>query len=308
MKVIYMGTPDFAVPALKALVTGGYEVLAVITQPDKPKGRGKAMQFPPVKEAALEYNIPVYQPTNVNDEESMQLFRTLNPDIIVVAAFGQVLKEELLNLPKYGCINIHASLLPKLRGAAPIQFAVIEGDKEAGVTIMKMAKGLDTGDMLSKVSVPLDKKETGGSLHDKLSKLGGELLMNTLTEIENNTITPVPQGEEYTYAGMLSKSMGDIDWTKDALTIERLIRGLNPWPSAYTYLGEKMLKIWDADVDETVTGEPGTIVDVNKKNFTVATGNGGLVINSLQLQGKKRMDCDAFLRGVKLEAGKKLGR
>ena len=308
MKVIYMGTPDFAVPALKALVEGGHEVLAVITQPDKPKGRGKAMQFPPVKEAALAYEIPVYQPVHVNDEENIEVFRKLNPDIIVVAAFGQVLKEELLNLPKYGCINIHASLLPKLRGAAPIQFAVIEGDKEAGVTIMQMAKGLDTGDMLSKVSVTLDKKETGGSLHDKLSKLGGELLMNTLKEIENNTITPVPQGDEYTYAGMLHKSMGDIDWSKDATTIERLIRGLNPWPSAYSYLGEKMLKIWDADVDETVSGEPGMIVEVNKRNFTVATGKGGLVINSLQLQGKKRMDCDAFLRGVKILVGTKLGR
>lgn len=308
MRIVYMGTPDFAVLPLQALVEGKHEVLAVITQPDKPKGRGKAMQFPPVKEAALKYQLPVYQPSNINDEESMELLKKLNPDIIVVAAFGQVLKEELLNLPKYGCINIHASLLPKLRGAAPIQFAVIEGDKEAGVTIMKMAKGLDTGDMLSKASITLDKKETGGSLHDKLSKLGAKLLMNTLKEIENNTITPIPQGDEYTYAGMLTKSMGEIDWNKDAITIERLIRGLNPWPSAYSYLGDKMLKIWDADVDETIDGKPGVIVSLTKQNFTVATGKGGLIINSLQLQGKKRMDCDAFLRGVKLLVGTKLGR
>jgi methionyl-tRNA formyltransferase len=301
-----MGTPDFAVPALKALIDGGQEVVAVVTQPDKPKGRGKTMQFTPVKEVALEYGLPVYQPININ--EDVERLKELAPDIIIVAAFGQVLKEEILKLPKYGCINIHASLLPKLRGAAPIQFAVIEGHKQAGVTIMQMAKGLDTGDMIAKQAIEVDEKETGGSLHDKLSVIGGELLMNTLKEIENNSITPIPQGEDYTYAGMLTKSMGEINWNQDATVIERLIRGLNPWPSAYTYLGEKMLKIWSADVDCEVTGTPGTIVDVTKKNFTVATGKGGLVITSLQLQGKKQMESDAFLRGVKLEVGMKLGR
>ncbi|KIR03421.1 Methionyl-tRNA formyltransferase [Lachnospiraceae bacterium TWA4] len=306
MKIVYMGTPDFAVPALQAIAKV-HQVELVITQPDKPKGRGKAMQFTPVKEAAVSLDIPVYQPEDINSEESYQKLKEISPDIMVVAAFGQILKERILNLPTYGCINIHASLLPNLRGAAPIQFAILEGHKKAGVTIMQMAKGLDSGDMISKSEVVLDAKETGGSLHDKLSALGGTLILDTLKQIEEKTATYTPQGEEFTYAGMLTKSMGEIDWNKDAITIERLIRGLNPWPSAYTFLENKMLKIWEAEIVDK-KGKPGEIIEVTKKDFTVATGDGSLVIKNLQLQGKKRMDVDAFLRGVKLEAGIQLGR
>jgi methionyl-tRNA formyltransferase len=305
MRIVYMGTPDFAVPALENLIDAGHQVVGVITQPDKPKGRGKAMQYSPVKEKALSYGIEVYQPVKVNEPEMLQTLRELNPDVIVVAAFGQVLKSELLHLPRYGCINIHASLLPRFRGAAPIQWAVIEGDKEAGVTTMYMEEGLDTGDMLLQAKIVLDAKETGGSLFDKLSKLGGKLIVETLEQLETGTLSRTPQTGESTYAGMLTKSSGHIDWTQDAVKLERLIRGLNPWPSAYTRWNGKMLKIWSANVDESLSGNPGTIIAVNKENFVVATGKGALVITEVQAEGKKRMAADAWLRGIHLNTGDK---
>ena len=249
MRIVFMGTPDFSVPTLEQLIRH-HQVVGVVTQPDKRKGRGKAMAFPPVKEKALEYDIPVYQPVKVREPEFIEELKKMNPDIIVVVAFGQILPEEILNLPPYGCVNVHASLLPKYRGAAPIQWAVIDGEKETGVTTMYMAKGLDTGDMLDKVVVPIDPKETGESLHDKLSEAGGRLILETLTKLENGTAVRIPQNDaESCYAKMLTKELGEIDWNQSAAAIERLIRGLNSWPSAYTHLDGKTLKIWDADVE-----------------------------------------------------------
>ena len=260
MRVVFMGTPDFAVPTLAALLESRHEVVGVVTQPDRPKGRSGKLQPSPVKEKALEADVPVLQPEKVKDPAFLPELEKLVPDVIVVVAFGQILPESVLNLPKYGCMNVHASLLPKLRGAAPIQWSVIDGDKESGVTIMQMDKGLDTGDILLVEKYTLDPKETGGSLFDKLSGLGGPLLLQALEQAEQGTLSPVPQEhEKHTYAKMLSKALGEIDFTKDAIVIERLIRGLNPWPSAYTHLDGKMLKLWDADVkaqEQTPVAKP----------------------------------------------------
>ena len=310
MRIVFMGTPDFSVPALEALVEGGHEVVAAITQPDKPKGRGKAVLMTPVKEKAMELGIPVYQPVKVREPEFVEKLRQMEPDAIVVVAFGQILPKSILEIPRYGCVNIHASLLPKYRGAAPIQWAVIDGERESGVTTMFMNEGLDTGDMLEKEAVTLDPKETGGSLHDKLSAIGGRLILSTLKGLEDGTLKGTPQTDEGTcYAKMLKKSLGDIDWTMDAAAIERLIRGLNPWPSAYTCLHGKTLKIWDGDVLEREYGvEPGTVAEVAKDRLVVQTGQGSLVIRSLQPEGKKRMDAGDFLGGYAVEAGTRLER
>lgn len=303
-----MGTPDFSVPALEALIEGGHEVLAVVTQPDKPRGRGKEMQFPPVKEAALKYGLRVYQPVKVkNNPEFMELLEETKPDAIVVIAFGQILPKEVLEFPKYGCVNIHASLLPKYRGAAPIQWVIIDGEKETGVTTMMMNEGLDTGDMLLKTIIPIEEKETGGSLFDKLAMAGGPLILETLKGLEAGEITPVPQEGESNYAKILTKTLGNIDWTKDAVSIERLIRGLSPWPSAYTFYGNKTLKIWQADaIPGEGKGEAGEIVSIGKNSFEIQTGDGLLSVKELQLEGKKRMDAGAFLRGFSLNAGEML--
>ena len=304
MRIVFMGTPDFSVPTLEQLIRN-HQVVGVVTQPDKRKGRGKAMAFPPVKEKALEYDIPVYQPVKVREPEFIEELKKMNPDSIVVVAFGQILPEEILNLTPYGCVNVHASLLPKYRGAAPIQWAVIDGEKETGVTTMYMAKGLDTGDMLDKVVVPIDPKETGESLHDKLSEAGGRLILETLTKLENGTAVRIPQNDaESCYAKMLTKELGEIDWNQSAAAIERLIRGLNSWPSAYTHLDGKTLKIWDADVEEGQADVAvGTVTEVKKDCFYVQTGDGRLKINEIQLQGKKRMAVQAFLLGYKIEKG-----
>lgn len=305
MRIIFMGTPDFSVPALKALVEAGHDVIAVITQPDKPKGRGKEVQMPPVKEQALEYNIPVYQPVKARDPEFVKFLSDLAPDVMVVAAFGQLLPKSILDIPKYGCINIHASLLPKYRGASPIQYAVINGEKESGITTMVMAEALDTGDMLDQAKVTLDAKETGGSLHEKLSQIGGSLIIKTLNKLEDKTAVRIPQDEsKFTYVGMIKKTMGDIDWSMEAETIERLIRGLNPWPSAYTGWNGKVIKIWEADVvDKEYAGNYGEVVETGKDCLVVKTGKGGLSIKELQMQGKKRMDIGAFLRGYQIAEG-----
>ena len=301
-----MGTPDFSVPALNALVEGGHDVIAAVTQPDKPKGRGKSILMPPVKARALELGIPVYQPVRVKkDEEFLQKMKELAPDVMVVIAFGQILPKALLDVPKYGCVNIHASLLPKYRGAAPIQWSVIDGEAVTGITTMMMDEGLDTGDMLEKVEIPLEEKETGGSLHDKLSMAGGKLILSTLEKIEHGTIVRTPQTEEGTcYASMLTKALGDIDWTKDAVSIERLVRGLNPWPSAYTSYEGKTLKIWEAKVSsEHADGACGQIIKLDKDTIWVKTGDGLLGVKELQLEGKKRMKTDAFLRGFSMTEG-----
>ena len=319
MKIVFMGTPDFSVPALKALVEAGHQVIAVVTQPDKPKGRGKEVQMTPVKIQAMEYGIPVYQPAKVREASFVEVLKGLEADVYVVIAFGQILPKAVLELPKYGCINIHASLLPKYRGAAPIQWCVIDGERETGITTMMMDVGLDTGDMLEKAVIPIEEKETGGSLHDKLSMAGGDLILSTLKKLEEGTLVRTPQTDEGTcYAKMLTKSLGDIDWNQGAVSIERLIRGLNPWPSAYTMWNGKTIKIWAADViagreaadflsesgvpAETGTA-PGTVVCSDKRGLVVSTGGGLLSIRELQMEGKKRMDTPAFLRGYPIPAG-----
>lgn len=259
MKVIFMGTPDFSVGTLEALIEAGHEVVLAVTQPDKPKGRGGKMQYPPVKETALEHGIPVFQPKKIRDPQAIAELEKYSADVMVVIAFGQILPKQILEMTPYGCINVHASLLPKYRGAAPIQWAVINGEEVSGVTTMQMDEGLDTGDMLLKTELTLDKKETGGSLHDKLAKAGADLCVETLRALENQTAVWEKQGESPTpYASMLDKKLGDIDWNQEAKAIERLIRGLNPWPSAYTDWDGKVMKIWDADVVEEDSKEaPG---------------------------------------------------
>lgn len=305
MRIVYMGTPDFSVPALKALVEAGHDVVAVVTQPDKPKGRGKEIQMPPVKEQALKFQIPVYQPVKARDPEFVKILSDLAPDVMVVAAFGQLLPKSILDIPKYGCVNIHASLLPKYRGASPIQYAVINGEKESGITTMVMAEALDTGDMLDQETIILDPKETGGSLHDRLSKLGGSLIIKTLKKLEDGTAVRIPQDDTKScYVGMIKKSMGDIDWSMDAQAIERLIRGLNPWPSAYTGWNGRVIKIWEASViDKEYEGTCGQVVEAGRDHLIVKTGKGSLSVLELQLQGKKRMDIGAFLRGYSIAEG-----
>ena len=292
MKVIFMGTPDFAVGTLEAIVAAGHEVVLAVTQPDKPKGRGKSMQCPPVKEAAIAHGIEVYQPERVRRPECIEYLAKYQPDIIVVAAFGQILPKEILEMPKYGCINVHASLLPKYRGAAPIQWAVINGEKASGVTIMRMDEGLDTGDMIASVTVELDAQETGGSLFDKL---------------QDAVYTP-QDNETATHTKMIQKSLGKINWSLSATQIERLIRGLNPWPSAYTYLSGKTLKIWKATVHPGNTdAAPGTVVKADKQSLVIQTGVDRLSLEEVQLEGKKRMPIADFLRGFTIENGTVLG-
>ena len=299
MKIVFMGTPDFAAVTLSKLMEAGHQVVAVVTQPDKPKGRGKAIAYSPVKELALQHNIEVLQPVKVKDEDFICTLEEINPEVIVVAAFGQILPKRILDMPKFGCINVHASLLPKYRGAAPIQWVVVNGETEAGVTIMHMDVGCDTGDMIIKDKITLDKKETGGSLHDKLAVLGGNLIIKALTLIEEGKAPREQQvEEESTYVKMLSKEDGKIDFSKSAIEIERLIRGLNPWPSAFTSLHGKMLKLWEADaIDSEKKGEIGEVVEVTKNSIHIQTGDGILAIKELQLEGKKRMTVDAFLLG-----------
>lgn len=306
MKIVYMGTPDFAVAPLAALVKNGYEVEAVITQPDKPKGRGKTMMPTPVKEEALKHDIPVLQPVKVRDPEFVEKLAEIAPDIIVVAAFGQIIPKSILEMPKFGCINIHASLLPKYRGAAPIQQAVIDGEKESGVTIMQMGTGLDTGDMISRIVVPLAKDETGGSLFDKLAEAGAELLIQTLPTIFDGTAVYEKQPDESPtpYAAMISKKKGLLDFSKSAGELERLVRGLNPWPSAFTFINGKTLKVWRSSVEKAEVKEtPGTVMSADKEGIHVACGQDVLVLREVQLEGKKRMEADAFLRGCQLKPG-----
>ncbi|MCD8083084.1 MAG: methionyl-tRNA formyltransferase [Clostridiales bacterium] len=313
MRIVFMGTPDFSVPTLESLIGSRHSVVGVVTQPDKPKGRGKAVAMSPVKECALEHGIPVYQPVRAREESFLLAMRELAPDVMVVIAFGQILPQELLDIPRYGCVNIHASLLPKYRGASPIQWAVLNGDEETGITTMQMAAGMDTGDILEMERIRLDKKETGGSLFERLSLLGGSLILSTLDGFEAGTLVPQPQDDaQATYVKKIPKSMGEIDWSADAALIERLVRGLNPWPSAFTCVGGKLLKIWEADVEEEIPEEigqrkPGTVLEASGAALRVVTGRGVLRIKSLQLEGKKRMDSAAFLRGYPLEAGERLG-
>lgn len=311
MKIVFMGTPDFAAETLEVLLKSSkHTVAAVVTQPDKPKGRGNMMQYSPVKELALSYQVPIYQPAKVRAEEFVDILKELTPDVIIVVAFGQILSKKILEIPKYGCLNVHASLLPKYRGAAPIQWAIMDGEKETGVTIMKLDTGVDTGDMIKKAVVPIDAKETGESLLKKLSKLGGPMIEEVLEELEKGTAVFEKQQEAFSsHTRKLDKEIGRIDWNMSAEKIDCLIRGLNSWPSAYTTLNGKMLKIWEAEIVESEEwdGEVGEIVKVEKDRFFVKTGQGVLAILEVQLEGKKRMRTDAFLRGYSIESGEKMG-
>lgn len=308
MRVVFMGTPDFAVPCLERIVACSHEVVGVFTQPDKPVGRKRVITPPEVKVCAMKYGIDVYQPEKMRDGTAFEIIKELNPELIVVVAYGKILPKEILEFPKYGCINIHGSLLPKLRGAAPIQWSVINGDEYAGVTSMMMNEGLDTGDMILKKEVKIDFNETSGELYDRLSLIGADVLEETLKQIENGTIICTPQNDdESTYAPLLSKELSEIDWNDTALNVYNKIRGLNPWPVALTYVDGVKYKIYAAEYVENANGKPGEIVDNNKK-IVVSCGDGnGVSIKIIQPEGKKQMDVTAFLSGNKLEKGKLIG-
>lgn len=310
MRIIFMGTPDFASTILEKLIEENHHIVSVVTQPDRQSGRGKSLSFSHVKEVGLKHNIPIYQPNRLRDEESIEFIREINPDVIIVAAFGQILPKEILEIPPYGCINVHASLLPKYRGSAPIQYAIINGEEETGITIMQMDEGIDTGDMIRQDKILIDPKEIGGSLFNKLSILGGESLIKALDDIKEGRAKITPQDHSKgTYVKMLNKKMGDIDFTKPAIEIERLIRGLNPWPSAYTRLGGRFLKIWSSEVEEFPLDikekgyRPGTVIGTNENMIKVVTSDELLVITELQIEGKKRMGVVEFLRGNPIEEG-----
>lgn len=310
MKIVFMGTPDFAAKALEKLYEAGHEIVLVVTQPDKEKGRGKVISQSPVKEFAVQHSLSVFQPVKLRETESVEYLKKFPADICVVAAFGQILSEEVLNMYQYGCINIHASLLPKYRGAAPIQWSILNGDENTGVTIMQMEKGLDTGDMLIQRKVKIEDDDTGESLFDKLTEVGADLIVEVLPLIEKGKITPVKQNdEESNYAGKITKEMGLINFDDDAAKIERYVRGLNSWPSAYTYLNGKTLKIWKAAVaGESKKVPSGTITAVNANSFVIQTGKGAIEVSEIQLEGKKRMSVHDFLLGYKIEEGTLLGK
>lgn len=311
MRIVFMGTPDFAVGSLKALCEAGkHEIVGVITQPDRPKGRGNKVLMTPVKEYALSQGYVVYQPLKVKTPEFVAELKAMQPDLIVVAAFGQFLSQEILDMPKYGCINVHASLLPKYRGAAPIQYAIIKGEKESGVTIMQMDIGMDTGAMLDKVVVPIGENTTMGELHDQLMEKGAELLVKVVDQLEQGTIVAVPQNnEEAVYATLLKRDMECIDWNWSAQEVHNLIRGFNPAPSTFTKLPNgKSLKIWGSRMtDKIATATAGTVVEVNKKEFLVACGEGVLAITEVQPESKKRMPAQVFVNGRGVQVGDILG-
>lgn len=305
MRVIFMGTPDFAVYSLKALLTQ-HEVIAVVSQPDKPKGRGKKLVPTPVKEYAMEQVLSVYQPDKAGDPEFVKVLEELAPDVIAVTAFGQILPESILNIPKYGCINVHGSLLPKYRGAAPMQWSIINGEKVTGITTMFMAKGMDTGDMLFTTEVEINPEDNFSSVHDKMAEAGANLLLDTLAALQAGTVQRVPQDHEAaTYAPMITKETGHIDWTKSSREIIDLMRGLDPTPGAYTVYEEEPLKLFKGIEAEGNyrQGKPGEVIDITKKGFVVKCGDGALTITELQARGKKRMAADAYLRGHAMNKG-----
>ena len=307
MRIVFMGTPDFAVGSLQALCESGkHEILAVVTQPDRPKGRGNKLLQTPVKEYALEQGLTVYQPQKVKTPEFVELLHELQPELIVVAAFGQFLSKEILELPKYGCINVHASLLPKYRGAAPIQYAIIKGEKESGVTIMQMDIGMDTGAMLDKVVVPIEENTTMGELHDALREQGATLLLQVIDKIAAGTAVAEPQDDaQATYATLLDRSMEHIDWSKTAQEVHNLIRGFNPAPSTFTKLPNgKSLKIWGSKMtDKSSAAAAGTVIETGKHSFFVACGEGVLEITEVQPESRKRMPAQVFLNGRGVQEG-----
>lgn len=304
MRIVFMGTPDFAVGTLAAIYEAGHDIALVVTQPDKPRGRSGRLQMSDVKEYAVTHGLEVFQPEKIKAPEAVAKLKEYEPELIVVAAFGQILSKEILDLPEYGCINVHASLLPRWRGASPIQSSILEGDSETGVTIQQMGEGLDTGDILSQRSIAIEPSDTGGSLFDKLAHVGASLATETIDDILNGRIQAFPQEEEKaTYAKKIDKSMGRIDWTGSADIIERQIRALDPWPSAYTYLDGRMLKVWKPVVGGAVSDPCGTVCDVSKDAFTVACNGGSLIIKEVQIEGKKRMAVQDFLLGYRISEG-----
>ncbi len=314
MNIIFMGTPDLAATVFEKLINSKYNIIAAVTQPDRRSGRGKKVKFGPVKELAINEKIPVLQPKKARDEDFIEELRNYNPDIIVVAAYGQILPKEILDLPKHGCINVHTSLLPKYRGASPIQWAIMNGDEKTGVTIMHMDTTLDTGDIIIQEEVLIDEKETADTLHDKLAICGGNLVLEAIRLIEEGRADRVKQDDsKATYVKTIDKSEGNIDFTLGARQIERQIRGLNPWPSAFTFLDGKNLKVWEADVvleKQDLNGlehVPGEIVDISEDSILVKTGEGYIKLLEIQLAGKKRMRASDFLRGNQVEVGRVLG-
>lgn len=307
MKIVFMGTPDFAVPSLESLIEK-YGVEAVFTQPDRPKGRGKKMAFSAVKEVAVKHNIKVFQPEKLKDDrEAIEYLKELKPDFIIVVAFGQILTKEVLDIPKYGCINLHASLLPMYRGAAPLNWVIINGEKKSGNTTMLMDVGLDTGDMLLKDEVEITENMTAGELHDILTVRGGNLLIETIEGLLNKTIIPEKQEGETCYAKMLSKDTGKISWDKSAKEIHNLIRGLNPWPIAHTTYKDENMKIYESEVlNENSNKEPGTILSVNKNGMKVSCNEGSLLIKKLQFPGGKPLTVEQYINGKDIEVGYKL--
>ncbi|NKC66489.1 methionyl-tRNA formyltransferase [Vagococcus fluvialis] len=300
-KIIFMGTPGFSVPILNGLVAEGYDVLRVVTQPDRPVGRKKILTPPPVKEAALKHGIKVLQPEKISGSPEMEEIISLNPDLIVTAAFGQFLPETLLKVPKLGAINVHASLLPKYRGGAPVHYSIIKGDSETGVTIMRMVKKMDAGDMLSQKAIPISKTDDVGSMFDKLSLLGKDMLLEMLPEFIAGNIEEIPQDETLvTYSPNITREEEQIDWNKTSELIDCQVRGMRPWPVAFTTYQETRVKLWDTTpLDETTTKAPGTIIKINKKNFLVACGEGTVLqINDLQPAGKGRLKAVEYLNGV----------
>lgn len=309
MKIVFMGTPDFAVPSLKELINK-YGVEAVFTQPDRPKGRGKKLAFSPVKEEALKHDIKVYQPEKLKDEKEMiEMLKEMKPDFIIVVAFGQILTKEVLDIPKYGCINLHGSILPMYRGAAPINWAIMNGEKVSGNTTMLMDVGLDTGDMLLKDEVEITDDMTAGELYDILKERGGKLLVDTIEGLVNKTITPEKQSDETFYAKMLNKEMAKIDWSKSAKDIHNMIRGLNPWPVAHTLYDGSTMKIFESEViNKNSSEENGKIISVSKKGIEVSTGEGILLIKKMQFPNSKPLTVEQYINGHEVNKEFILGR
>ena len=305
MRILFMGTPDIATGCLQKMIDEKHEIIGVVTQPDKPVGRGKKMSMPPVKELALKYEIQVYQPVKARDEDFVNILKNLNPELIVVVAFGQILPKSILEIPKYGCINVHVSLLPKYRGAAPINWVIINGETKTGVTTMYMDEGLDTGDMILKSEFDLDDNITAGELHDQMKVIGADILKETIDLISENKAPRIPQNhEEFSYAPMMNKSLGKIDWTKSAKEIHNLVRGVNPWPSAYTSYNENTMKIWKTKVlNEQTNQKPGTIINIDKNGIKVSTGDNILVLEEIQMPGKKRMLVSEYIKGNSIDKG-----
>lgn len=305
MRVLFMGTPDIATGCLQKLIDEKYDIIGVVTQPDKPQNRGKKLGMPPVKELALKYDIPVYQPIKARDEEFVATLKELNPDIIVVVAFGQILPKSILDIPKFGCINVHVSLLPKYRGAAPINWVIINGEEKTGVSTMFMDEGLDTGDVILQSEFALDDEITAGELHDKMTVEGAKVLCETLDLIKEGKAPRTPQNhDEFSYAPIMDKNLGHVDFSKSAKEVHNLVRGVNPWPSAYTNYMDKKMKVWKTKVlDEKSSKEPGTILKVDQDGIKVATKDNVILISEIQMPNKKRMEVKEFIKGNTLEVG-----